>query len=437
MSEKPQMSFGDGGEAQSPGMTTLVVNQATVLDATAGSYEVLLTVGGVSDRVHFRSATPLGNDDALLPMVLEPSMRVGGVLDLPGGLSPSSRAACPKIQDLLADWSGRDGVPHFEHIEVRTNDRTAEPAQGRGVGAFFTSGLDSTYTALKHSDEITHLIFVDGFEHPHASPAVREAALKFVRGSAANLDKPLIEVETNLRDFSDRWVSWTFYHGAALATVALLLSEQLCKVYIPSSLALWQIAPWGSHPSLDPLWGTNGEAIVHDGSEAERIEKIQVLAEHGGALSRLRVCWENPGDTEQSQNCGTCEKCMRTMLSLWRCGLLERATSFPDHIDPWTAAHARLPLPDIDIRSQWHDAFVHAVKARDLAMSCALAVVLVRSSVTQRMNDTRWDLRRSQVIMRLVEWLRGRRSRRDGRSPQARSWEAVPPRGQNEVARMQ
>ena len=431
------MAFGDSGEGQSGGMTNCMVNQATVLDSTAGSYEVLVSVGGISDHVHFRSETPLGNDDALLPMALEPSMRVGGVLDLPRGLSPSIRSSCPKIQDLLADWSGRSGVPQFEHVEVRTSDRPSEPAKGRGVGAFFTSGLDSTYTALKHSDEITHLIYVDRFDLPHASSAVREAALMSVRSSAANLNKQLIEVETNLRDFSDRWVSWTFYHGAALATVALLLSQQLYKVYIPSSLALWQIGPWGSHPSLDPLWGTDSMAIVHDGSEADRIQKIRAIAEHPGALSHLRVCWENAGDTEESQNCGTCEKCLRTMLSLWRCGLLERATSFPDHIDPWAVVRARLPRPDIDIRSQWHDAFVYAIKVREPALSCVLALVLVRASLAQRFGDTKWNLWRLGATRRLAEWRRGRRSRLDGPNPRALSSRAVRPHGQNEDARTQ
>jgi hypothetical protein len=411
-------------------MTTRAVNRATVLAAAVGSYEVLVTVGDISDRVHFRSETPLGDDDALLPLALVPSMRVGGVLDLPRGLSPSMRSSCPEIQDLLAQWSGRRGVPQFEHVEVLTNDRPSQPAEAiRGVGAFFTSGLDSTYTALKHSDEITHLIYVDGFDLPHASPAVREAALMFVRSSAARLGKQLIEVETNLRDFSDRWLSWDFYHGAALATVALLLSQQLFKVYIASSFPSWQLSLWGSHPSLDPLWGTDGVVIVHDGSEADRIQKIRAIAEHPGALSRLRVCWENPGDTQESQNCGACEKCMRTMLVLWQCGLLELATSFPDHVDPRAVAHTRLELHDIDIRSQWKEAFVHAIRVREPALSCALALVLVRSTLDKGLDSTRQELGRSATIRRLVGWVRGRRSRPGGAYPPAASSGAVSPRG--------
>jgi len=388
---------------------TRTVNQATALDAAVGSYEALVTVGGITDRVHFRSGTPLGNDDALLPLALEPSMRVGGVLDLPRGLSPSMRSSCSEIQGLLANWSGKGRVPQFERLEILTSDLPSQPTEGtRGVGAFFTSGVDSTYTALKHHDEITHLIFVDRYDIPQASPAAREAMLAFVRSSAARLDKPLVEVETNLRDFSDRWLTWEFYHGAALATVALLLSQELFKVYIPSTFELSFMVPWGSHPSLDPLWGTDSVAIIHDGSEADRLRKILAIAEHPGALSRLRVCWEHPGDTEESQNCGACEKCTRTMLSLWRCGLLESATSFPDHLNLDAVAHARLHVPAV--RSQYREALAHAIRLRDPALSWALARALVTSELAEGLSGTKRQLRRSATMRRLAGRLRGRRS---------------------------
>ena len=63
--------------------------------------------------------------------------------------------------------------------------------------------------------------------------------------------------------------------------------------------------------------------VVHDGAEAERIDKARKLMESPVALRNLRVCFETP---EGGYNCGRCEKCFRTMATLRILGVLDRAT---------------------------------------------------------------------------------------------------------------
>ena len=56
------------------------------------------------------------------------------------------------------------------------------------------------------------------------------------------------------------------------------------------------------------------------------------------ALGWLRVCYRNP---DQAYNCGRCEKCVRTMLSLHALGALEQAPTFANDIDPRTVRRLR------------------------------------------------------------------------------------------------
>src|SRR5207237_184203 len=179
-----------------------------------------------------------------------------------------------------------------------------------------SGGLDSFYTLLKHREEITHLILVHGFDMELRAVRRREQVANVLKRAAADLGKPLIEVETNLRAFADRYVGWSeHYFGSALASVALLLSGVLGKVYVGASFTeeVSVPMPWGSHPHLDPLWSTEATKIVFDGMECGRPAKAARIADSEVALHSLRVCWESPDGT---YNCGRCEKCLRTMVNL-------------------------------------------------------------------------------------------------------------------------
>ena len=95
-----------------------------------------------------------------------------------------------------------------------------------------------------------------------------------MRAAAADLGKELIEVETNMRAITDPYETWHLAHGIGIAAVALLLQGQLERIYVPASFAYADLAPWGTHPLLDPLWGTEAIDLVHDGCELVRAEKV-------------------------------------------------------------------------------------------------------------------------------------------------------------------
>jgi len=280
---------------------------------------------------HKVSQGPVSNTaDALLAAGLIPAMKVEGDLRIEGSVSPKLLRATDTIQDIIKSW-----FPAYNSISVYAEgSNRVESNDQRKVGSFFSGGMDAFYTLLKHRDEITTIIFIHGFDIPLDNNTLRERASKSVKEVAAEFGKVLIEVETNLPECLAKVSSWFtpaggFAHGAVMASIALLLSPQLKKVFIPSSNPYHSLDPWGSHILLDPLWSTEDVSIVHDGCEAARVKKASLIAQSDIALNNLRVCF-NP---EELLNCGQCEKCLRTMIALHIANVLPRSRSFPKEID--------------------------------------------------------------------------------------------------------
>lgn len=292
------------------------------------SFAAWVQIGDKRHSIWYRTSREILNDrvEPLLAIALLPAMKLGTDLQLPAAASPRLLGALDEIQNIFHLWDRR-----FQKIQVHAPRRLrANRAPGKGVACFFSGGLDSFYTALKHRAEIDSLVFVHGFDISLDKRALRLKVARAIRRAARELGKPLIEIESNLRSFCDPFVPWKLYHGAALASVALLLSDRFRKVYIPSSDTYAELYAWGSHPLLDPLWSTEETQIVHDGCEATRVDKLREIRGSRTALRTLRVCWQNRGD---AYNCGKCEKCLHTLVALRIVGALDACTTFNRGLD--------------------------------------------------------------------------------------------------------
>jgi hypothetical protein len=295
----------------------------------------------VQIRHKISSGTISGTSDAFLAAGLFPAMKLGNNLRIEGTVSPKLLHATDTIQNIIKSWfSGYAKVS----IGAEKSNHT-ELTDQRGVGAFFSGGMDAFYTLLKHRDEITTLIFIHGFDIQLEKHEFRERASKAFREVAAAFNKVLVEVETNLAESLEK-ISPSFIpaggdaHGAVLASIALLLSPQMKKVYIPSSYPYADLAPWGSHVLLDPLWSTEDVEIVHDGCEATRVQKAAVVAESDVALRHLRVCLFKPKD---GLNCEQCEKCLRCMTTLRAVGALDKCSTFSQKLDLENVEKIQIP----------------------------------------------------------------------------------------------
>ncbi len=246
-------------------------------------------------------------------------MKAARSLAVSDSLSPRLFASQAEIQKLFQNWDTRFNV-------VPVVAPVGEPHQASigGTGLFFTGGVDSFFSLLRHRDEITHLIFVRGFDIKREEQEVDGSVLPAIRAVAAQMNKHLVEISTNIREFSDPIVDWALdYHGTALAAVALLLAPTLNKVYVAASHAEGDTFRWGSHLFLDPLYSTETLSLIHDGANATRVEKVAAIADDRVVQQTLRVC-----NKAGAYNCGRCEKCLRTMINLRVAGALEKIATF-------------------------------------------------------------------------------------------------------------
>src|SRR5579864_621218 len=292
-------------------------------DADAAALMVPITVNGVQHKARYWVCLPAAvqaSSEVFFPLALLTAMFVGVDLHCEEPISARLLANVGAIEDIWGAWSERS------RIAVFAQPRSARPPPSRGVASFFSGGIDSFYTVLTHLDEISHLIAVGGFDVPFGNGALWEKIIGPLRQAAAQLGKPLIEVRTDLRSFTDKYLSWEDAHGAAMASIALLLSPMFSRVLVPGSGTYATLLPWGTHPLLDPLWSTDETQLVPDGYQSTRFQKLSFISENPIVLETLRVCWHNTGNT---YNCGNCGKCLQAMAMLRAIGRLQNARTFP------------------------------------------------------------------------------------------------------------
>ncbi|MGQ0612903.1 MAG: hypothetical protein ACT4PV_04065 [Planctomycetaceae bacterium] len=233
--------------------------------------------------------------------------------------------------------------------------------------------MDSRYTLLRRRAEVTHLLFVLGFDVPLADARLAATAQAGLGALADREGKILWQVATNLRETPLARLPWEVGFGGALAGAAHLLSPAFSRALLAASFYPGFSPPWGSHPDLDPLWSTEAMEFRHDGFEHHRADKIRALAAHPEMLPGLRVCWRSKDGTA---NCSRCEKCLRTMAKLLTCGALGACPEFgPLDIE----AVARLEIPR-QLLFTWRISLVELERAGGHDELCkAIRAALLRS----------------------------------------------------------
>lgn len=250
--------------------------------------------------------------DAFVAFSLLPAMKLRLPLVCDAPISSSLlEMGIPTIQRIYRLWridEWNTAYPEFHNVVVRAEAIT-DCGPGAAVGSFYSGGVDSSFSLLEASDEITDLLFIRDFEA--VFPADQEAqAILGVKKVAQQMAKRPIIAQSNAKEVFADVVSWHHYHGGFLAGIALNLQNFFRKVHIPSTYSINQLPIWGSHPLVDPAWSTKALKVVHDRVDVSRLEKTAAIAEHPSLLENLRVCWK------PMHNCGTCPKCVRTLLTL-------------------------------------------------------------------------------------------------------------------------
>ncbi len=312
-----------------------------------------------------------------------------------------------QLREVLRVWHA--WYPHLPVVDMtapsvdRAESAVASelPAcPARRTASMFTGGVDSFFTVLRHNAgegtpatlPIDDLLYVHGFDVPLANHAAARRIQSSLQQAADALGKKFVPVATNLRDSSVGAANWGWLsHGAALAGVAHALSGAYHTMLLGSTAGYGDLHFWGSHPITDPLFSSSRLAFVHDGAAFMRVQKTEYVVRWRVALQHLRVCWQSAA----GDNCGTCNKCIRTMLSLEALGVLDQCATFSrGQLDLRRAAHVYCRhnydyrhfgyIRDLAVRAQRPD--IAAVAESSLAGSRRLAE---RLALARRLRDHR------------------------------------------------
>jgi hypothetical protein len=288
------------------------------------------------ERLWFEVPTPLaeslstsGNPwlACLLPMAVTLREPLELCLPVDGALHEGAIA-------LMQTWSGAYPQGRYRPIDLVTEILPAQRSPASKTVQFFTGGVDSFFTLLRHAPDgdaidrrvIDELLTVWGLDIPLADAG----AFGRLAGSIEALARPLgmstAVLATNLRESAWQLTHWgEIGQGPALAGLALALEGRYRHAVLPASVSYGVFLPYGTHPLFDPLLSTANLRFEDDGGQWTRMEKLTRVVRSDLAMNRLRVCWEGRSEL----NCGRCEKCLRTLAMLEILGARHRAVTFP------------------------------------------------------------------------------------------------------------
>lgn len=264
------------------------------------------------------------------------------------------REICPALLmgakdalECLKLWYYQGNGSNQINLEVPVRAEIKKNKTPRNSACFFTGGIDSYATLFdnwntypkEHPGCIDDGIIVYGLDQD--DPEKFEYVLSFLKKVESKLDITLIPVYTNIylkyrqEDKAKGFYYWRYeYQGAALASIAHILSNRIERISIAATFDLRNFGPYGSHPLLDPNYSSNNLNVRHDGLIYSRLEKAEILVQNYPPPIDLRVCNRYTRFEPGNLNCGRCEKCIRTMLEFLVLGKLRDSDVFPvDDID--------------------------------------------------------------------------------------------------------
>jgi len=200
------------------------------------------------------------------------------------------------------------------------------PMPGADYIAAYSGGFDSSYTLVDLATKnkcspwprVSNAVMIDGFGFNLAKKQQYIDAFNRGKIFCADLGITLMGVRTN---WAKIVVWYQIFHTMGIAAIQNLYSARHAGGYIGLDFTYSEefiLGPWGNMAMLDRILSSSNFPIIPHGGEASRIEKICSLHEAEQDLN-ITVC---NASERSSQNCGLCEKCIRTMLA-YRCQNLQ------------------------------------------------------------------------------------------------------------------
>lgn len=221
-----------------------------------------------------------------------------------------------KVQQIFSDWWDFTKFP----IKSSVTDRAKN--QGGKRALFFTGGVDSFYSLLNYPDKIDYIINIHGMDVALDDNERARMVESLLVKVSSKYKVNVISIKTNFYQHPlFRSISLGKSHGGLLAAVGLVLGGYISKAIISSTNPVVENVPWGSHWETDILWSNGETKLEHWGQHKRRSEKLESIAYDSFVQNNLMVCVKS---SPNHLNCGTCEKCTRTIIKLNQLGVLDK-----------------------------------------------------------------------------------------------------------------
>ncbi|NEQ77073.1 MAG: hypothetical protein F6K23_31125 [Okeania sp. SIO2C9] len=245
------------------------------------------------------------------------AMSQGCDLIVHGQVSPSLLDNLDEFQDAWCCYP----LQKYTKIMVQadTEKELEKPlGQPKAISAF-SGGLDSCFTAFRHSKDVHRRkkynllagLMVHGLDIPISQEDVFTRALKKSIIITNSLGIELIEMATNFRQVIK--LDWEDVFNTTVASCLHFFSKGYTQGIIPASTYYTKmVLPSAFDPITDSFLSSKSLEIINDGSAFTRLQKTEKILNWQEITENLRVCWQGEN---KDQNCGKCEKCIRTILT--------------------------------------------------------------------------------------------------------------------------
>jgi hypothetical protein len=278
-----------------------------------------------------------------------------------------------------------------------------------GVDALAALRANRLAVPLDHPASIREGLVVFGLSVRHApggriDPARLRAHREHVErlrrfGTTTGLAVTSVRTDLRLLYDDDAWRDAAF--GAGTVAAGHALSGRLAHLVLGSTGGGPDLPPHGHHPLLDDRLSSGALRVVPAQAYRTRHEKVGLLADWPEALDVLHPCLAVAEPAPGEVNCGTCEKCLRTMLSLEAWGALGRTPAFAGRALTADAVR-RAPRPP-GVHTLYGDDL-----ARDLDARGRRDLGDVVREIMAKGRMTRWQRRRARWRRSLAKRLLGR-----------------------------
>lgn len=192
----------------------------------------------------------------------------------------------------------------------------------------FSGGIDAMNSLIMNNNIVTDLISIWGSDIKYENEDGWAKTFASIQDIASKFNKKIHVIRSNFRSFinekkldevvktvgDSRWHG--FQHGVALIGQVAPLSYiyGYKAVFIASSFTREFNPICASNPLTDNAFFYGSTKTIHDGFEFDRSDKVFNICdflEKYNERVKLHVCWES----QSGQNCGCCEKCIRSYLN--------------------------------------------------------------------------------------------------------------------------